>query len=418
MVPQPLSDDQGRGVKGAASLLDEVVVELYPGDPEKQELLASGTIGDLFRDLRGKDQVSEVTDAIKQVVKGGALVDRTVDLEGDEDIETETDEATGKDRRLVVVSSAGNEVTIRVPVQAIENSGQFVLVTAEPIEDLGTFADNIPLPSTAEDTPGGNPFVSAIDIELTDENGNPLTEFGEDLTVTLQVDPAGGDLDKVVVVFFDDKLGSWIPIAATVGSNGVVEFSVNHLTLFALLRISQVTHTLTAGLNPVTFTGPSGTLPDVVAAQIGGSLENLLTFDVTTQSFRSFIPGASSTFNTLNALSQREALFVRVAGDAVEWTETDIIPSETGVRTVAVVPGLNAIGFTGRDGTDIAEIAPADIGIESVTRFDTTLQQWLTFVPGAPAFVNTLTSIGRLDVFFLRYSGTSGTIDLPEIGAE
>lgn len=417
-VPQPISDDQGRGVKGAAKLLDEVVAELYPDDPEKQELLASGTIGDLFRDLRSKDQVKEVTDAIKAVVKGGALVDRTVDLEGDEDIEVETDEATGKDRRLVVVSSAGKEVTIRVPVQAIENSGQFVVVTAEPIEDLDTFAQNIPLPSTAENTPGGNPFVSAIDIELTDENGNPLTEFGEDITVTLLVDPAGGDLDNVVVVFFDDKLGSWIPIAATIGSNGVVEFSVNHLTLFALLRLSQVTHTLTAGLNPVTFTGPSGTLPDAVAAQIGGSLENLLTFDVTTQSFRSFVPGASSTFNTLSALSQREALFVRVTGETVEWTETDIIPSETGLRAVAVVQGLNAIGFTGRDGTDIAEIAPSGIGIESVTRFDKTLQQWLTYVPGAPTFVNTLSSIGRLDVFFLRYSGISGTIELPEIGGE
>jgi hypothetical protein len=32
--------------------------------------------------------------------------------------------------------------------------------------------------------------------------------------------------------------------------------------------------------------------------------------------------------------------------------------------------------------------------------------------------VNTLISIGRLDVFFLRYSGVSGTIDLPEIGAQ
>ncbi|HJM89109.1 MAG TPA: hypothetical protein QF624_05710 [Dehalococcoidia bacterium] len=417
---EEISDDRGRGINGATSRLDEIVLELYPDDPDRQELVAAGTIGDLFRDLRGKDQVKEVTDALKAAVKGEALIDRTVDLESDEDVTTEVDKATGKDRRVVIVSSASNEVTVRVPVQAIEKSGQFVAVDVEPIEDLTTFSASIPLPSTTVDTTddSGTPIVTAIDVELTDENGTPLTAFDEDLTITLQVDPATKNLDSLVVASFNDRSASWTPIAATVSSNGVVEFSVNHLTLFALLRMVEVTHTLSAGLNSVTFTGPSGTLPGAVAAQIGNSLENLLTFDVPTQSFLSYAPGASATFNTLEALSQREALFVRVTRGPVAWTETDIIPSATGSRTVAVVQGLNAVGFTGRDGTDVAEIASLDAGIESVSRFETATQRWLTYVPGAPTFANSLTSIGRLDVIFVRYSGPAGLIELPEVGGE
>ncbi|MDP6604933.1 MAG: hypothetical protein QF664_01550 [Dehalococcoidia bacterium] len=180
-----------------------------------------------------------------------------------------------------------------------------------------------------------------------------------------------------------------------------------------------MTHLLTGGLNPITFTGASGTTPQAIAAAIGAPLENLLTFDGSTQTFRGFVPGAPSIFNTLDQLTQRGALFLRVAeGEVVEWVDTDIVVSDNGERSVPLIPGLNAVGFTGDDGAPIAELlSDAGAGVISASHFDTSLQQWLTFVPGAPVFANTLRVLDRLDVVFVRYSGPSVMWMLPEAAA-
>ena len=54
---------------------------------------------------------------------------------------------------------------------------------------------------------------------------------------------------------------------------------------------------------------------------------------------------------------------------SVDWTETDIIPEPTGARTVTLIPGLNPIGFTGDDATNIATLlAPVSAAVESAGR--------------------------------------------------
>ncbi|MDP6604932.1 MAG: hypothetical protein QF664_01545 [Dehalococcoidia bacterium] len=50
-----------------------------------------------------------------------------------------------------------------------------------------------------------------------------LTQFDDDLTFSVQVDPATVDLRAIEVVFFDDDLGVWVPVAATVSPSGLVE---------------------------------------------------------------------------------------------------------------------------------------------------------------------------------------------------
>ncbi|MEE8422408.1 MAG: hypothetical protein V3S31_06495, partial [Dehalococcoidia bacterium] len=167
----------------------------------------------------------------------------------------------------------------------------------------------------------------------------------------------------------------------------------------------------------LTFTGATGTDPADVAASIGANVENLLTFDADTQSFRSFVPGAPAIFNTLSELTQRDALFVRVAaGKSASLTATDIVPSPTGARSVLLVPGLNAIGYTGGTGTQIATLLdPLGSAVTSASRFNAATQIWETFVPGAPSFANTLGALDRLDVIFIRLSGSQQQLGLPEV---
>ena len=86
---------------------------------------------------------------------------------------------------------------------------------------------------------------------------------------------------------------------------------------------------------------------------------------------------------------------------------------------MTLVPGLNSIGFTGGDATDIAALLePVAQFVESASRFDATTQTWQTYLPGAPPQVNTLSQVDRLDVFYLRVAGaTQQPLSLPETGS-
>lgn len=390
------------------------------GDEELAALVESGTIGDVFRKLRGKNEVKEVVEAIIEAVRGEAVIDETKDIENEDDLETEVDKS-GKQRKVVRVKSAKADVTVTIPVQALAAGITAVTVTVTPIDDIETLSASVPLPSSSVDISETTqtPIFAAVEIEATDQDGQPITQFEENVTFTLRIDPAAVDIDSIRVVFFDDRQGVWVQVPSTIDATGLVEWSVDHLTLFALLRLTRITHTLLPGLNPITFTGALGTTPGAIADLIGAPLQNLLRFDETTQTFFGFVPNAPATVNTLNALAPRDALFLRVAeGETVQYSDTDIVPNDSGERRIVLTSGLNAIGFTGSDATSVGELLAAlGDGLISASQFDPTTQSWRTFVPSAPALANTLTTIDRLDVLFVRYSGPAIELVLPEVAA-
>ncbi|MEE8422023.1 MAG: hypothetical protein V3S31_04515, partial [Dehalococcoidia bacterium] len=95
---------------------------------------------------------------------------------------------------------------------------------------------------------------------------------------------------------------------------------------------------------------------------------------------------------------------------------TDIVAAASGTRSVFLVPGLNAIGYTGATGTQVgAVLDPLGTSVVSASRFNAATQVWETFVPGAPSFANTLSALSRLDVVFIRLSGAPRTLQLPEV---
>ena len=214
------------------------------------------------------------------------------------------------------------------------------------------------------------------------------------------------------------RLREWVQIPALVTADGRVIWSTTHLTLFSVLRLRTVTYSLLPALNPITFTGATGTTPASIASEIGPAVESVVRFDVPLQSYQVYVPGAPALVNTLVTLTQRDPLFIRVAPGTptLKWVETDILPRPSGSRSVQLLPGLNPIGFTGQDGTHIAALlAPVQATVISASRFRSATQAWDTYVPGAPALVNTLGLLNRLDVVYIALSGSASvTLQLPE----
>ena len=321
-----------------------------------------------------------------------------------------TDVKTVDGEAVVETSSADGTITATIPVAAVTDTVT-IEVTINRISD-----------ADVENTvPAGTVVLAGqtLDIQVKDDQGTAITQFAADISFTAKVDPVDVDVETIAVFFFDRTLGIWIQIPATVSADGTVEWSVRHLTLFSLLRLSKVTVQLNSGLNLITFTGATGTDPADVVSILGGAsvIQNLLRFDAATQDFTQFVPNAPSIANTLKLLSQRDALFVNVTSPSpLQYTSTDIVVSATGSRSVTLVTGLNAISFTGTSGSEVgAFLDPLGSSVVSASRFNSLMQTWETFVPGAPAITNSLKTLSRLDVIFVNVSGAAQPFEVPEV---
>ena len=329
----------------------------------------------------------------------------------DDTLDLTADVTTVDGEQVVLTGSADGSISATIPVAAVTD-------TATVAVKIDTIAEQ----DLAEAIPSGTFLINgeAINITINDDQGQPITQFQQDLTFAVLVDPQTVDLDSISVTRFDTTLTppQWVQVPATVSPNGTVLFATDHLTLFSILRLPTVTFQLAGGLNSITFTGPSGTAAADVASEIGVSLATMFVFDAPTQDWLTFLPAAPPQVNTLQTLNQRDALILRVDPGPTTWTETDIIPDPSGARTVSLIPGLNPIGFTGASGSDIAQLlAPVASAVESASRFDAQTQLWQTYLPAAPPQVNTLSVVNRLDMVYVRVAGAAALpLQLPDTG--
>ena len=99
------------------------------------------------------------------------------------------------------------------------------------------------------------------------------------------------------------------------------------------------------------------------------------------------------------------------------WSEDLLLPAAT---TSAQV-GFNPVTFAGATGTSPASFAAQfGDGLLSMWRFDAAGQRWLSFIAGAPARVNTLTTLGTRDALLVKtaQATTVQQIDfIPRTGA-
>ena len=290
---------------------------------------------------------------------------------------------------VLQATSADETITATIPVAAITD-------TLEPTVTLVSVALKIDT-TAAEDLaaenaiPAGTSLANdeAVGIIVTDAQGDPITQFAADLTFTVTDIPPS--IAPVEIGVFSLIGTQWVMLGGDdfdVAPDGAVTFMTDHLTLFAILKMPTITFQLAAGLTSLTFTGPSGTEAASIASEIDGALETLLFFDAPSQTWQTFLPAAPPQVNTLQKLNQRDALIVRMKSGPVAWTETDIIPEPGGTRIVTL-------------------LAPVAAAVESAARFDATTQTWQTFLPAALSQVNTLKTLDRLDVVYIRVKGAA-----------
>ncbi len=394
----------------------EETVDALVAPALEQEALAP-----LLAELAESEVLDEVIAVVEKRLAGDAVIDETVDLSDETAVTTRIDEATGDEIAVVAVTSADDAVTAVVPVRALAAGVKKVTARIEPIKDVALLTANIPIPSVVSVVDSATPDQSAIIdvfvISISDQDGEAIEDFADDVTFSVKVDPQIFGSQSVVVVFFDVGVGQWVQLPTSVTADGTVTWSTRHLTLFSLLRLRTVAQELVAGLNPITFTGPSDTPASEVASAIGIGLETLLRFNAPTQSFLIFVPGAPGYVNSLITFDQRDAFFARIApGQTGRFETAELIPSPNGLRSVVLIAGLNPIAFVGNDGTEIEPLLESiREQLVSASRFDAPTQTWQVFVPDAPPAVNTLRVLNRLDVLFLLMTGDPIALILPDV---
>jgi len=98
-------------------------------------------------------------------------------------------------------------------------------------------------------------------------------------------------------------------------------------------------------------------------------------------------------------------------------THTFTVSLNPDLETVDLIAGCNPLAATWPDGTLIATVAggvtPAE-ALDAIWKFDTASSTWQGYSPTAPAAVNDLASVNRLDAIFVCVNATA-TIDRPVI---
>ncbi|MDA0350974.1 MAG: hypothetical protein O3A10_02030 [Chloroflexi bacterium] len=123
-------------------------------------------------------------------------------------------------------------------------------------------------------------------------------------------------------------------------------------------------------------------------------VQTLSMFDIATQKYLSYIPGAPAYVSTLNANTLKATSIVAVkratTGAALSVAPTPIALSGPRAFLVPPLDGLTQ-GIAGTTDLDLLLDAQT-FEVQTVSAWDVATQRFLTFIPGAPAYVSTLSS--------------------------
>lgn len=127
-----------------------------------------------------------------------------------------------------ISGSVGLSTTVYFPAG---NYSETLVVTLQEVE--------VP-PSTG----GFRLLGAAFSVEATIENGDPVTQFDQDLTIVIDygsTDLAGVDETSLVLYFWDVADQRWVALPTTVDTAAkTLTVQVDHLTTFAVLKTAAV----------------------------------------------------------------------------------------------------------------------------------------------------------------------------------
>ncbi|MFA6918796.1 MAG: peptidoglycan-binding protein [Patescibacteria group bacterium] len=132
--------------------------------------------------------------------------------------------------------SDGSKVEVSVPKGAVE--GQTIFETVQG----GLTVENTPTDSSGAVMIGGQVF----NITATDLNGEAVRNFSQPLNITIIIPNLPADTTNLGVYYFDQTFQNWvlIPGATFDVATGKVNFTVNHLTKFAVFEATNSTTAL------------------------------------------------------------------------------------------------------------------------------------------------------------------------------
>ena len=182
-------------------------------------------------------------------------------------------------------------------------------------------------------------------------------------------------------------------------------------------ELAVLTPALVTGFNVVVFPGENGTPVEDVAAAVGSDLETIFRYDPVAPGWDSYSPDAAiPALNTLSQVNQRDVLFLLIAeGSAASLTWPDLLFAEP--VSLDLLPGFTFVGFTGADGTQLADLLsslPPDV--KTVFRFEPNDQQYGGFLRGQPPFISDFTSADRLDALLIVNDGAPTSLEWLQVG--
>ena len=148
-----------------------------------------------------------------------------------------------------------------------------------------------------------------------------------------------------------------------------------------------LTTTLEPGFNLVGWT-QGETSVDAVFASIGPAATALFAWDATARRFRSARADGPAFLNDLVSLTPGQGFWAFIDGtERIEW-HREVLASPPPLGLSA---GLNLVGWAGPDGTPVAGALPDQV--TAAWDFDPVAQQFGTFRPGQPVFLNSLEAL-------------------------
>ena len=157
------------------------------------------------------------------------------------------------------------------------------------------------------------------------------------------------------------------------------------------------------------------TQPEALVSAQPFKIRTLATFDVATQRWSTYVPGAPAFANTLTSanLTPESIVFAkRTDATSLLWSPPvfagpPVVPTPDGANTLIPPPpdGLT-IGIAGT--TDPAVLTAVQLfNVQTINAWDVAQQRYDTYIPGAPAIVNTLTpqTLAAADFVWLKADG-------------
>ena len=236
-------------------------------------------------------------------------------------------------------------------------------------------------------------------------NGQVLVTGGEPGGSAELVDPVTGDTTLLSLGFEPGAFGHTATLLADdtvllAGGSAVdgTPSSQAGIVSVAFSEPAQREVTLASGWNLVGWTGNT-TVADATAP-IAGQFGAIFGWDATGQAFQSFQPNVPPFLNTLTDLRSGDGLFIFVTdSDGAVWPQ----PAVTSGREVSLQPGFNLVMWTGPTSTPVGEaVSEVADAIDALFTWDAASQQFRTFAPDAPSFLNSLAVLNHGDGVWIQ----------------